>query len=211
MTTTLSADSIRLSGDYAAAVATMAQAMTDLGGTLRKQQAETGVVEASWRYGVNPWGLRVTAQFRRDGADTIVTVRGGFKDSFSTVKAPRLKAEAVLARFRERMGQPGADVAVPGSDAGTAPLPPQLGDGVTAHRGKSKTTTALLALLLGGLGVHRFYLGTWGLGLVFLGLTLLLPGAGFLPAVVDAIRFFVMAPERFDDQYNLRPLKPFTV
>ncbi|MGC2857830.1 NINE protein, partial [Novispirillum sp. DQ9] len=177
MTTTLSADSVRLSGDYAAAVATMAQAMTDLGGTLRKQQPETGVVEASWRYGVNPWGLRVTAQFRRDGADTIVTVRGGFKDSFSTVKAPRLKAEAVLARFRERMDMPGAETPSSASPAG--PLPPQLGDGVTAHRGKSKTTTALLALLLGGLGVHRFYLGTWGLGLVFLGLTLLLPGAGF--------------------------------
>lgn len=209
MTTTLSADSVRLSGDYAAAVATMAQAMTDLGGTLRKQQPETGVVEASWRYGVNPWGLRVTAQFRRDGADTIVTVRGGFKDSFSTVKAPRLKAEAVLARFRERMDMPRGET--PSSAPETAPLPPQLGDGVTAHRGKSKTTTALLALLLGGLGVHRFYLGTWGLGLVYLGLTLLLPGAGYLPAVVEAIRFFVMAPERFDDQYNLRPLKPFTV
>lgn len=89
--------------------------------------------------------------------------------------------------------------------------PPLLGDGATPHRGKSRTTAALLALLLGGLGVHRFYLGTWGLGLVYLILTLVLPGAGYLPALVEAIRFFAMSPERFDDQYNLRSLKPFTV
>lgn len=211
MITTLSADSVRLSGDYTHAVTTMAQAMIGLGGTLRKQQPETGVVEASWRYGINPWGLRVTAQFRRDGEDMIVTVRGGFKDSFTTVKAPRLKAEAVLARFRERMEQPGAEVPASDSSATSAPLPPVLGDGATPHRGKSRTTTALLALLLGGLGIHRFYLGTWGLGLVYLILTLVLPGAGYLPALVEAIRFFAMAPERFDDQYNLRSLKPFTV
>jgi Predicted membrane protein len=31
---------------------------------------------------------------------------------------------------------------------------------------KSRTTTGILALLLGGLGVHFFYLGAWGWGLV---------------------------------------------
>jgi hypothetical protein len=212
MTTSLSADSLRLSGDYTAALTAMVQAMTDLGGTIRKQQPETGLVEASWRYGVNPWGLRVTAQFQRDGADTIVTVRGGFKDSFSTVKAPRLKAEAVLARFRERLDQaPVEGAGTPASQDSPAPQAPQLGDSVIPHRGKSKTVAALLALFLGGLGVHRFYLGTWGLGLLYLGLTLLLPGAGVLPALAEAIRFFVMPPDRFDDRYNLRQLKPFTL
>lgn len=200
MTAEVQPDTFRFMGDYAAAVATMARAMTETGGTIKKQQAETGLVEAAWRYGINPWGLRVTAQFREEGGGTIaVTVRGGFKDSFSTVKAPREKAAAVLARFAELMGQqPASAIVAPGG-----PSAPQLGDGTTPHRGKSKTTAALLALLLGALGAHRFYLGSWGIGLLYLAL-LLIPGVGLIPALVEAIRFFAMSPTQFDDRYNLR-------
>ena len=44
-----------------------------------------------------------------------------------------------------------------------------LGLGSVATAGsKSKVAAALLALLLGGLGVHKFYLGFTGPGLVFL-------------------------------------------
>ena len=37
-----------------------------------------------------------------------------------------------------------------------------------ARQGKSKATAGVLALLLGGLGIHRFYLGKWGTGLLYL-------------------------------------------
>lgn len=33
---------------------------------------------------------------------------------------------------------------------------------------KSKVVFVLLALFLGGLGIHRMYLGNWGLGILYL-------------------------------------------
>lgn len=45
---------------------------------------------------------------------------------------------------------------------------------------KSKTTAILLAFFLGGLGIHRLYLGHTGTGLIMLLLPLLTCGFGFL-------------------------------
>lgn len=39
---------------------------------------------------------------------------------------------------------------------------------MTRVTGKSKVVFVLLALLLGGLGIHRMYLEDWGLGLIYL-------------------------------------------
>lgn len=48
-------------------------------------------------------------------------------------------------------------------------LPPsQLNLGPTAANGKSRIAAALFALLLGGIGVHKFYLGQIGMGIVYL-------------------------------------------
>jgi TM2 domain-containing membrane protein YozV len=41
------------------------------------------------------------------------------------------------------------------------------GDGTT-RTGKSKMAATLLAIFLGGLGVHKFYLGETGMGVVYL-------------------------------------------
>jgi TM2 domain-containing membrane protein YozV len=208
MTADTQNETFQFTGDYAAAISVMARAMTDTGGTIKEQRAENGLIEAAWSYGINPWGIRVTAQFHdAGGGTTAVTVRGGFKDSFSTVRAPREKAAAVLARFIELMGQtPGA---VPTTEGALSA--PRLGDGRTAHRGKSKTTAALLAFFLGGLGVHRFYLGAWGFGLLYLALLFVVPGMGTLPALIETVRFFAMSGTSFDDRYNLQPVGAFTV
>jgi len=49
---------------------------------------------------------------------------------------------------------------------------------------KSKVTAGLLAILLGGFGVHKFYMGSWGWGLLYLAnLFLFLPIAIFLAAI----------------------------
>lgn len=40
--------------------------------------------------------------------------------------------------------------------------------GVSTPPAKSRTTAALLALFLGGLGVHKFYLGYTAVGVIFL-------------------------------------------
>ena len=44
-----------------------------------------------------------------------------------------------------------------------------IGGGYTGTSNpKSKLTAGLLAIFLGGLGVHKFYMGSWGWGLIYL-------------------------------------------
>jgi TM2 domain-containing membrane protein YozV len=65
---------------------------------------------------------------------------------------------------------------------------------------KDKTTAGVLALLLGGLGAHKFYLGLWVQGLIYL-----LFCWTFIPAVValfEAIVYFANSKEWFDKTYN---------
>lgn len=69
---------------------------------------------------------------------------------------------------------------------------------------KNRTTAALLALLLGGIGAHRFYLGMpiWGVVYVLFCWTL-------VPALVaffEALRFFFMSEENFQAQYGASAL-----
>lgn len=52
---------------------------------------------------------------------------------------------------------------------------------------RSKGTAALLAFLLGGLGVHKFYLGRGGMGVVYL-----LFCWTFIPAIVAFIETFIL-------------------
>lgn len=65
---------------------------------------------------------------------------------------------------------------------------------------KDKTVAALLALFLGGIGVHRFYLNQIGLGLFYLVFCWT-----FVPTVIafiDMIMFFSFSQEKFDARYN---------
>src|SRR5215510_13896607 len=69
---------------------------------------------------------------------------------------------------------------------------------------KSKTTTAVLALFLGGLGAHRFYLGQTGRGILYLIFCwTLIP---FLIAFIDFIIFLTMNENRFNEIYNHRKI-----
>ena len=52
---------------------------------------------------------------------------------------------------------------------------------------KSRITAGILGILLGGLGVHRFYLGNVGLGIVQIVVTLLSCGIGGLWGLIEGI------------------------
>lgn len=70
-----------------------------------------------------------------------------------------------------------------------------LHDSPRAEDGKSRLTAAVLALLLGGLGLHKFYLGAWGWGVVHLLLCWT-----FVPAVVafiEGIRYLALSEAGF--------------
>ncbi|MFC3160089.1 TM2 domain-containing membrane protein YozV [Chryseobacterium arachidis] len=67
---------------------------------------------------------------------------------------------------------------------------------------KSKSTAALLAFFLGGIGIHRFYLGQNTLGILYLVFCWT-----FIPALIAFFDFFVlifMSEDRFNYKYNLR-------
>ena len=74
---------------------------------------------------------------------------------------------------------------------------------VTDYGMKDKNVAGILALFLGWLGVHRFYLGQVGLGILFVFLSVISFGAlSFFFAVIDAIVFFSQDKDAFDLKYN---------
>lgn len=65
---------------------------------------------------------------------------------------------------------------------------------------KSKTTAAILALFLGGIGVHRFYLNQTGLGLMYLLFCwTLIP---LFVSLIDFIWLLTMNENRFNLKFN---------
>lgn len=69
---------------------------------------------------------------------------------------------------------------------------------------KNRTTAAILALFLGGLGLHKFYLGNWMWGLVYLFFCWT-----FIPAIIsffEAIALFMMSDENFNEKYGVSAL-----
>ena len=71
-------------------------------------------------------------------------------------------------------------------------------------RGKNKVTAGLLAILLGGLGIHHFYLGSTVAGVIVLAASFLLCGLGGVIALVEGIMLLVMSDADFDAKYNQR-------
>jgi len=66
-------------------------------------------------------------------------------------------------------------------------------------QGKNKVVAGVLALFLGGLGIHRFYLGQWW------GLFYLLLCWTFVPAIialVEAIVFFCTSDDAWNAKYG---------
>ena len=63
---------------------------------------------------------------------------------------------------------------------------------------RDKTLAGILALLLGGAGIHRFYLGQIGLGFLYLFFFWI----SWIIGIIDAIALFSMDQDDFDRKYN---------
>ena len=65
---------------------------------------------------------------------------------------------------------------------------------------KSKVAAALLAFFFGSFGVHRFYLGQAGKGIIYLLFCwTAIPG---IIAIVDCVLFLLMDEQKFNNKYN---------
>ena len=71
------------------------------------------------------------------------------------------------------------------------------------NRGKQKVVAGILAILLGWLGIHHFYLGSVGAGVVCILLSFCF-GLGALLGIVEGILILVMKDEEFEARYNQR-------
>lgn len=69
---------------------------------------------------------------------------------------------------------------------------------------KSKWVATLLALFLGGIGAHRFYLGFYGIGFAQIALTVLTVGYGVVWGVIE---FFLLLTNNINKDAQGRPLK----
>lgn len=72
--------------------------------------------------------------------------------------------------------------------------------GQTTPSGKNRIVAALLAILLGGLGIHKFYLGQTGMGILYL-----LFCWTFIPALVgfvEGILYLMQSDATFEAKYG---------
>lgn len=67
---------------------------------------------------------------------------------------------------------------------------------------KDKLTAGLLALFVGYLGVHRFYLGQAGLGIIYIVLLFFTCGISGIVSTIDGIMILTMSDADFDKKYN---------
>lgn len=67
---------------------------------------------------------------------------------------------------------------------------------------RSKLAAALLAIFLGGLGIHKFYLGkiVWGIVYLLFAWTFISELVGFIEGIV----YLCMSDERFQEKYHVR-------
>ena len=65
---------------------------------------------------------------------------------------------------------------------------------------RRKLTTTLLALFVGTLGIHRFYLGQVLYGVIYM--ILAATGVSTILALIDFVMFLIMDEKDFDYKYN---------
>ncbi|GHT21026.1 hypothetical protein FACS189419_01260 [Planctomycetales bacterium] len=72
---------------------------------------------------------------------------------------------------------------------------------------KDKVAAGILAILLGWLGFHKFYLGSWGWGIVYILFSL--TGITFILGIIEGVIYLVMDEVAFDVKYNQTLASPF--
>ncbi len=70
-----------------------------------------------------------------------------------------------------------------------------------AYRSEKKIVAGILGILLGGLGIHKFYLGYTKEGIIQLVISIFTLGIGSLIGFVEGIIYLTKSDKEFDDTY----------
>jgi TM2 domain-containing membrane protein YozV len=120
--------------------------------------------------------------------------------------------------YASRAGQPGGpDFGRPqpsgyippsgGNFPPTSAYPAPYGYPAVDPYAKSRTVAGVLGILLGGLGVHRFYLGYVGIGVAQIAVTLVTFGIGWLWGFVEGILYLTQRSGYYSRDASGRPLR----
>ncbi len=71
---------------------------------------------------------------------------------------------------------------------------------IASGKKKSRLAAILLAFFLGGFGIHKFYLGQIGWGIVYL--VFFWTGIPALISIIEFIMLILMSDEKFDRRFN---------
>ena len=100
--------------------------------------------------------------------------------------------------------QPGMYPGNPGMNGGYAPQ---------YHPPKNRTVAGWLGIFLGHLGVHKFYMGSWGWGLVYIVAIFATAGFGwFVTSIVglcEGISYLMLSDQEFAAKYPNETINPF--
>jgi TM2 domain-containing membrane protein YozV len=81
-----------------------------------------------------------------------------------------------------------------------SPSPFSINLGAMAPNGKNRLAAALFAILLGSFGIHKFYLGMTGWGIVYL--LLCWTSIPTIVGIIEGILLLVMSDDEFVQKYG---------
>ncbi|WP_199796253.1 TM2 domain-containing protein [Aeromonas hydrophila] len=197
---------LRSHADYEAVFEHVAAHLQAEGGTIKVVDRAKGMLEASWKYGINPFGLRVTVHFTSPEEGIVeLSLTGSFVDAIDTWGTAKKKAKAIA----EVLPLPIDAAAWPIREQASVPAStqPAPAGGTVHHRGKRKVLMALLVFFGGGIGLHKFYAGNWGWGLIYLAACT--TGIPVLLSLVEFIKVLCLSQEEFDKRYNYQAVRAF--
>lgn len=99
------------------------------------------------------------------------------------------------------------DVESSGQAKNVYPVGRMPGQASTDRPPKSKTATTLFAFFLGAFGAHKFYLGAWGWGLLYL--LFCWTYIPLLLAIIETVRYIVLKDDEFNERYAKLSGGPF--
>jgi hypothetical protein len=88
-------------GDYTRIFQVVEQAVRECGGTVKERSAEKGLLQCKCKYGLNPFGITVTATFYDASPSTRVDIEANLTDAFDTFGACKKKVAQISERIVE--------------------------------------------------------------------------------------------------------------